>query len=81
MSVSSRKRVAVTRVVSFAGSEIEVPYVSHARRSRPSKKESIQNLNPLGLRKLLIHNNGKITITRKMKDGFHFSKPLLSLSL
>ena len=41
--------------------------------------ESIQILNPLGLGKLLIHNNGKITITRKKKDGFLFSKPPLSL--
>ncbi|WZZ31690.1 hypothetical protein YC2023_015091 [Brassica napus] len=46
-----------------------------------SKKESIQNLNPGGLGKLLIHNNGKITITRKRKDGFLFSKPPFSLSL
>ncbi|CAN7130157.1 unnamed protein product [Brassica rapa subsp. narinosa] len=35
MSVSSGKRVTVTRVVPLGGSEVEVPYVSHVRRSRP----------------------------------------------
>ena len=45
-----------------------------------SKRENIQNLNPLGLGKLLIYNNGKITITRKKKDGFFFSKQSLSMS-
>ncbi|VVA95076.1 unnamed protein product [Arabis nemorensis] len=42
ISVSSGKRVVVTRMVSFAGSEIEVPYVSHVRRSRP--RENIMAL-------------------------------------
>lgn len=42
ISVSSGKRVAVTRMVSLAGSEIEVPYVSHVRRSRP--RENIMAL-------------------------------------
>lgn len=42
ISVSSGKRVAVTRIVSLAGSEIEVPYVSHVRRSRP--RENIMAL-------------------------------------
>ncbi|KAF3520458.1 hypothetical protein DY000_02063752, partial [Brassica cretica] len=35
VSVSSGKRVTVTRVVPLGGSEVEVPYVSHVRRSRP----------------------------------------------
>ncbi|XP_033131952.1 uncharacterized protein LOC103831770 isoform X4 [Brassica rapa] len=35
MSVSLGKRVTVTRVVPLGGSEVEVPYVSHVRRSRP----------------------------------------------
>nr|AAM61098.1 unknown [Arabidopsis thaliana] len=42
ISVSSGKRVTVTRMVSLAGSEIEVPYVSHVRRSRP--RENIMAL-------------------------------------
>ncbi|KAJ0229009.1 TRF-like 6 [Hirschfeldia incana] len=42
MSVSSGKRVTVTRVVPLGGSEVEVPYVSHARRSRP--RENIMSL-------------------------------------
>lgn len=42
ISVSSGKRVAVTRMVSLAGSEFEVPYVSHVRRSRP--RENIMAL-------------------------------------
>ncbi|KAJ0241020.1 TRF-like 6 [Hirschfeldia incana] len=42
MSVSSGKRVTVTRVVPLGGSEVEVPYVSHARRSRP--RENIMAL-------------------------------------
>ncbi|CAH8331576.1 unnamed protein product [Eruca vesicaria subsp. sativa] len=42
ISVSLGKRVTVTRVVSLAGSEIEVPYVSHVRRSRP--RENIMAL-------------------------------------
>ena len=37
--------------------------------------ESIQNLNSLGLGKLLIHNNEKITSTRKRK-GFPFLQAL-----
>ncbi|CAN8235261.1 unnamed protein product [Cochlearia groenlandica] len=35
ISVSSGKRVTFTRMLSLAGSDIEVPYVSHVRRSRP----------------------------------------------
>ena len=54
------------------------PYIGNYKIS---KKESIQNLNPLGLGKLLIHNNGKITITKKRKDSFLFYKPPLSLFL
>ncbi|KAG2322467.1 hypothetical protein Bca4012_056789 [Brassica carinata] len=42
ISVSLGKRVTVTRVVSLAGSEIEVPYVSLVRRSRP--RENIMAL-------------------------------------
>ncbi|CAA7043037.1 unnamed protein product [Microthlaspi erraticum] len=42
ISVSSGKRVTVTRMVSLAGSEIEVPFVSHVRRSRP--RENIMAL-------------------------------------
>ncbi|KAL0801673.1 hypothetical protein Bca101_056849 [Brassica carinata] len=42
MSVSSGKRVTVTRVVPLGGSEVEVPYVSHVRRSRP--RENIMAL-------------------------------------
>ncbi|KAL1224108.1 Telomere repeat-binding protein 4 [Cardamine amara subsp. amara] len=34
-AVSSGGRVVVTRMVSLAGSRIQVPYVSHVRRSRP----------------------------------------------
>ena len=45
-----------------------------------SKKKSIQNLNSLGLGKLLIHNNRKITITRKKERRFPFSPSRLSLS-
>ena len=37
--------------------------------------KSIQNLNSLGLGKLLIHNNGKIASTRKRK-GFPFLQAL-----
>ncbi|CAF2061485.1 hypothetical protein HID58_072194 [Brassica napus] len=42
ISVSLGKRVTVTRVVSLAGSEIEVPYVSLVRRSCP--RENIMAL-------------------------------------
>nr|VDD63131.1 unnamed protein product [Brassica oleracea] len=42
ISVSLGTRVTVTRVVSLAGSEIEVPYVSLVRRSRP--RENIMAL-------------------------------------
>ncbi|XP_010416023.1 PREDICTED: uncharacterized protein LOC104701948 isoform X3 [Camelina sativa] len=42
ISVSSGKRVAVTRTVSLAGSEMKVPYVSHVQRSRP--RENIMAL-------------------------------------
>ncbi|KAF8047484.1 hypothetical protein N665_3001s0002 [Sinapis alba] len=41
-SVSSGRRVVVTRMISFAGSRIQVPYVSHVRRSRP--RENIMAL-------------------------------------
>lgn len=41
-AVSSGGRVVVTRMVSLAGSRIQVPYVSHVRRSRP--RENIMAL-------------------------------------
>ncbi|CAH8381389.1 unnamed protein product [Eruca vesicaria subsp. sativa] len=41
-AVSSGRRVVVTRMISFAGSRIQVPYVSHVRRSRP--RENIMAL-------------------------------------
>jgi len=41
-AVSSEGRVVVTRMVSLAGSRIQVPYVSHVRRSRP--RENIMAL-------------------------------------
>ncbi|CAN8292854.1 unnamed protein product [Cochlearia groenlandica] len=41
-AVSSGGRVVVTRMVSLGGSRIQVPYVSHARRSRP--RENIMAL-------------------------------------
>ena len=52
ISVSLGKRVTVTRVVSLAGSEIEVPYVSLVRRSRP--RENIMALMVFSLGLLLI---------------------------
>ena len=42
--------------------------------------ESIQNLNSLGLGKLLIHNNEKITSTRK-KERVSFSPSFVAASL
>ncbi|KAF3489110.1 hypothetical protein F2Q69_00054964 [Brassica cretica] len=42
--------------------------------------KSIQNLNSLGLGKLLIHNNGKITSTRK-KERVSFSPSFVAASL
>ncbi|CAH2037159.1 unnamed protein product [Thlaspi arvense] len=42
-AVSSGGRVVVTRMVSLAGSRIQVPYVSHVRRSRPR-----ENITALG---------------------------------
>ncbi|KAJ4916036.1 TRF-like 3 [Raphanus sativus] len=41
-TVSSGRRVVVTRMVSLGGSIIQVPYVSHVRRSRP--RENIMAL-------------------------------------
>ncbi|KAL0694718.1 hypothetical protein Bca4012_061898 [Brassica carinata] len=41
-TVSSGRRVVVTRMVSLGGSLIQVPYVSHVRRSRP--RENIMAL-------------------------------------
>ena len=41
--------------------------------------ESIQNLNIIGLGKLLIHNNGKITSIRKRKDGITLEMFLYSI--
>ena len=52
ISVSLGKRVTVTRVVSLAGSEIEVPYVSLVRRSCP--RENIMALMVFSLGLLLI---------------------------
>ncbi|VVA91655.1 unnamed protein product [Arabis nemorensis] len=42
-AISSGGRVVVTRMVSLAGSRIQVPYVSHVRRSRPR-----ENMTALG---------------------------------
>ncbi|KAJ0257235.1 TRF-like 3 [Hirschfeldia incana] len=42
-TVSSGRRVVVTRMVSLGGSMIQVPYVSHVRRSRPR-----ENITALG---------------------------------
>ncbi|XP_023645840.1 uncharacterized protein LOC17897993 isoform X2 [Capsella rubella] len=41
-AVSSGGRVVITRMVSLAGSRVQVPYVSHVRRSRP--RENIMAL-------------------------------------
>ncbi|XP_010498099.1 PREDICTED: uncharacterized protein LOC104775857 [Camelina sativa] len=41
-AVSSGGRVVITRMISLAGSRIQVPYVSHVRRSRP--RENIMAL-------------------------------------
>ncbi|KAG7586817.1 SANT/Myb domain [Arabidopsis thaliana x Arabidopsis arenosa] len=69
ISVSSGKRITVTRMVSLAGSEIEVPYVSHVRRSRP--RENIMAL--MGCHSICLENKGSAA-----ESNLNFSPSQLS---